>query len=101
MQVNYSLIIPIICTIATSVIAILNYKNSIDNRNSVEVTDRVKRDTAISTKLDMVITGNIELKSEIKNINNKFDDISERVARCEENTRHAHERIDKIEDKLN
>lgn len=101
MHINYSLIISIICTVVTSIIAILNYKNSIDNRNCVEVTDRVKRDTAISTKLDMVITGNIELKSEIKNINNKFDDISERVARCEENTKHAHGGIDKIEDKLN
>ncbi len=57
--------------------------------NKEAIEDRLKRNTTISTKLDLVITGNIELKSEIKNLNNKFDDISERAARCEENTKHA------------
>ena len=98
---NYSVIISIICTITTSIIAVLSYRNNMTNKNSEEVTDRVKRDTTISTKLDLVITGNVELKNEIKNINNKFDDISERLVRCEENSKHAHERIDKLEGKMN
>lgn len=101
MGTNYSLIISIICTITTSIIAVLSYRNNRTNQNSEEVTDRVKRDTTISTKLDLVITGNVELKNEIKSINNKFDDISERLVRCEENSKHVHERIDKLERKMN
>lgn len=101
MSINYSPIISIICTIITSIIALLTYKNNMSNGNKEAIEERVKRDTTISTKLDLVITGNVELKSEIKNLNNKFDDISERVARCEENTKHAHDRIDKLEDRLN
>ncbi len=100
MSVNYSLIISIICTLITCIIAVLTYKNCISNKNNEEIKDRVKRDTTISTKLDMVITGNIELKNDIKNIDDKFDSMSERVARCEENTNYAHERIDKIENKF-
>lgn len=97
---NYSLIISILCTITTSIIAVLSYKNNISSKSSEEVKERVKRDTTISTKLDLVITGNVELKNEIKSINNKFDDISERLVRCEENSKHAHERIDKLEGKM-
>lgn len=100
MTINYSLIISVTCTIITSIIAILNYKNAKGTKTNDEIKDRVKRDTEISTKLDMVITGNAELKNEIKGINSKFDDMNERVARCEENTKHAHERIDKLELKV-
>lgn len=101
MSANYSTVISIICTIITSIIAFLTYKKNMSNGDKDAIEERVKRDTTISTKLDLVITGNVELKSEIKYLNNKFDDISERVARCEENTKHAHDRIDKLEDKLN
>lgn len=101
MNTNYSLLISIICTITTSIIAFLSYKNNMKTRSNEEITDRVKRDTAISTKLDMVITGNVELKNEIKGINDKFDDISERVARCEEKTKNANERIERLENKVN
>lgn len=101
MSANYSTVISIICTIITSVIAFLTYKKNMSNGDKDAIEERVKRDTTISTKLDLVITGNVELKSEIKYLNNKFDDINERVARCEENTKHAHDRIDKLEDKLN
>lgn len=101
MNNNYSLLISIICTITTSIIAFLSYKNNIKSKSNDEITDRVKRDTAISTKLDMVITGNVELKNEIKNINDKFDDINERVARCEEKTKNVYERIEKLEYKVN
>lgn len=101
MSINYSTIISISCTVVTSIIALLTYKNNMNNSNKEAIEERVKRDTTISTKLDLVITGNVELKSEIKNLNNKFDDISERVAKCEENTKHAHDRIDKLENRLN
>ena len=77
------------------------YKNNIKIKNNDEITDRVKRDTTISTKLDMVITGNVELKNEIKGINDKFDEISKRVTICEEKTKSANKRIEKLENKVN
>lgn len=101
MSNNISLIISIVCTLLTSIIAVLSYKNTINIKDNEEITERVKRDTTISTKLDMVITSNVELKNEIKSINNKLDDMSERIARCEESTRHAHARIDKLERNFN
>ena len=100
MSINYSIIIPILCTIITSFISFLTYRNNMNNDSKEVMEERVKRDTTISTKLDLVITGNVELKNEIKNLNNKLDDISERVARCEESTKHAHDRINKLEDRL-
>ncbi len=96
-----SWIISITCTIITSIIAVLSYKSNIKNRSNEEMADRVKRDTTISTKLDMVITGNVELKNEMKSINDKFDEINERVARCEEQIKNFNERIDKLEYKKN
>ncbi len=99
--INYSALITIICTIATSLIAFLSYRNNNKSRNNQEVTERVKRDTEISTKLDMMITSTSEVKAEIKSLNNKFDEMSERIAKCEESTKQAHDRIDKIEFRLN
>lgn len=101
MIINYLPIISIICTIITVLLTFLTYKGNMNSDNKEKIEERVKRDTTISTKLDLVITGNVELKNEIKNLNNKFDDISERVARCEENAKHAHERIDNLERRLN
>ena len=92
-----SWIISITCTIITSIIAVLSYKSNIKNRSNEEMADMVKRDTTISTKLDMVTTGNVELKNEMKSINDKFDEINERVSRCEQQIKNFNERIDKIE----
>lgn len=97
---SYSLI-SIICTIITSIIALLTYKNNRSNRSREEIEEKVIRDITISARLDLVTTKNVELKSEMKNLNNKFDDVRERVVRCEERTKHAHDRIDKLEDRLN
>lgn len=99
MNINFTALISILCTVITSLLAFLSYKNNLKGRSNEEITDRVKRDTAISTKLDMVIVGNSELKNEIKSINDKFDEISERVARCEKKTKNAQDRIDKLESK--
>ena len=99
MNINFTALISILCTVITSLLAFLSYKNNLKGRSNEEITDRVKRDTAISTKLDMVIVGNSELKNEIKSINDKFDEISERVARYEEKTKNAQDRIDKLESK--
>lgn len=99
MNANITVWISILCTIITSIISFLSYKNNIRARTSNDISDRVKRDTTITTKLDMVISGTADLKNEIKNINDKFDEINERVARCEERTKNAHERIDRLESK--
>lgn len=100
MFIKYTPIISIICTLITSLIAFFSYRNNLRNKNKTDIVERVKSDTLISTKLDMVITGTAEVKSEIKNLNNRFDQISERVAICEESMKQAHGRIDKIEFRL-
>lgn len=97
---NYLSGISIVCTLLTSGIAFLSYRNNFRVKIDEKLTDRVKRDTAISTKLDMIITGTTELKNEIKSINNKLDEMNERLAKCEMSTRLAHNRIDKIESRL-
>lgn len=99
--INYSAFITIGCTIFTSLIAFLSYKNNMKSKDNQDITERVKRDTEISTKLDMMITSTSEVKTEMKSLNNKFDEMSERIAKCEESTKQAHDRIDKIEFRLN
>ena len=69
-------IVPILCSVIAVIVSLKNYSKDDKKETKEDITDRVKRDTAISTKLDMVITGNTELKNEIKGINNKFDDIT-------------------------
>ena len=100
-NINYSTIISIICTVITSILAYLTYKNNIGNKTRDSIADEVKRDTAISTKLDMVISGNNDLKDEIRDINEKLDTVTERIAKCEEQTKNASVRIEKIENKIN
>jgi peptidoglycan hydrolase CwlO-like protein len=99
--ISYSTIVTIGCTILTSLIAFLSYRNNSKLRNNQDITERVKRDTEISTKLDMMITSTSEVKAEMKNLNKKLDEMSERIAKCEESTKQAHDRIDKIEIRLN
>ena len=93
--------IPILCSVIAVVISLKNYSKDNKKETKEDITDRVKRDTTISTKLDMVIVGNTELKNEIKGINNKFDDITEKVARIEESCKQAHKRLDTLENKIN
>lgn len=78
----------------------MSYRNKCKINNTEKLTDKVKRDTAITTKLDMIITGTAELKNEIRVINNKLDEMSERIAKCEMSTKLAHNRIDKLETRL-
>lgn len=98
--INYSVLISIVCTLVTSIITILNYRNSISHKNNNDIFNRVKWDTTFSTKLDMVISSNIDLKNDIKLLNEKFDSVNERVVRCEERTSSFDSRIDKIELKI-
>jgi len=98
--IEYSPVISIICTIVTSLIAFLTLKSNLGKKNKEEITESVKRDTTISTKLDMVLSGNNDLKEEVKTINNKIDFITERIARCEEQTKNLTERVDKLEEKV-
>ena len=79
----------------------INYSTIISIISRDSIADEVKRDTAISTKLDMVISGNNDLKDEIRDINEKLDTVTERIAKCEEQTKNASVRIEKIEDKIN
>lgn len=100
-DMNYSSLISIICTVITSLVAFLTYKANLGSRTKDSITDRVKRDTAISTKLDMVLSGNNDLKDEVRSINDKFDTMTERIARCEEQTKNVSERVEKLEEKIN
>ena len=100
-DMNYSSLISIICTVITSLIAFLTYKATLGSRAKDSITDRVKRDTAISTKLDMVLSGNNDLKDEVRGINDKFDIMTERIARCEEQTKNVTERVEILEEKIN
>ena len=99
--INYSALITFLCTILTSVLAFLTYKNNSKIRVNGDITEKVKRDTEISTKLDMMITSTSEMKLEMRSLNNKLDEMSERIAKCEESMKQAHDRIDKIELRLN
>ena len=96
---KYSILISIICTITTSIIAFFTYKNNLHNKTREELSDRVRRDTEISIKLDMVIKGNVEMNDKVREINNKLDDMSERIARNEEQIKNAFNRIEKLEKK--
>ena len=90
-------IVPITCTIISIIITIIVFTRNTKKDNEKEITKDVKRDIEISTKLDMVLSGNVELKNETKEINGKFDKFNERLTRVEESVKSSHKRIDDLE----
>lgn len=99
MENNFIIYIPIFCTIISVVISFFTFKKNGNKEVETDITEDVRRDTILTTKMDMVIAGNGELKNEIRGINNKFDKVNERLARVEESSKQAHKRLDSIEKK--
>lgn len=89
-------VISIICTLITLYVLLKNTNKNEKKENNINV----KRDTEIDIKLDMLLSGNGSIKSDIKEIDNKFskkfDDVNERLIRVEESTKQAHKRLDDI-----
>lgn len=89
-------IVSIICTLITLYILLRNTSKN----DKKEDSSNVRRDAEIDIKLNMLLTGNESIKSNIKEIDNKFskkfDDVNERLIRVEESTKQAHKRIDDI-----
>ena len=93
---NILIYIPIICTIISVTISFLVFNKNKNKDNKKNITEEVKRDTILSTKLDMLIAGNSDLKTEIRGINSKFDKVNERLTRVEESSKQAHKRLDTL-----
>lgn len=91
-------IVSIICTLITLYILLRNTSKN----DKKEDSSNVRRDAEIDIKLNMLLTGNESIKSNIKEIDNKFskkfDDVNERLIRVEESTKQAHKRIDDIKE---
>lgn len=89
-------IIPVICTVITLIVLLKNNKKNDKNDDKQTII----RDAEIDIKLGMLLSGNESIKSNIKEIDNKFskkfDDVNERLIRVEESTKQAHKRIDDI-----
>ena len=67
---NILIYIPIICSIISVTISFLVFNKNKTKDNKENISEDVRRDTILSTKLDMVIAGNSDLKNEIRGINN-------------------------------
>ena len=93
---NILIYIPIICSIISVTISFLVFNKNKTKDNKENISEDVRRDTILSTKLDMVIAGNSDLKNEIRGINNKFDKVNERLIRVEESSKQAHKRLDTL-----
>lgn len=83
-------IIPVICTVITLYILI---RTTLKN-NQKDDNESIKANTEINVKLGLLLTSNEGIKTDIKNLDKKFNDVNERLIRVEESTKLAHKRID-------
>lgn len=81
---NILAIISIVCTIFNSMIIFNFNKKKIKSINRTEVSENVRNNTELSTKVEIIIRDISEIKSELKCIDKRNDEMSNQIARCEE-----------------
>lgn len=81
---NILAIISIVCTIFNSMIIFNFNKKKIKSINRTEVSENVRNNTELSTKVEIIIRDISEIKSELKSIDKRNDEMSNQIARCEE-----------------
>ena len=85
---------------ATGVISfVIGYLTFMKNRDKDNRSD-AHRDAVLEAKMDMVVSGVETIKLDIKSSDKRITELSEHLIRTDESVKHAHKRLDKIEDKL-
>ena len=101
MQLN--ILIGICGTLAGIIFGYISFQRNKSNDIKQDTKEETKSKVELNTKLDVLLSNNSEIKSSIKEMNNKFDkfkdDTTERLTKVEASTKFAHERIDKMEGK--
>ena len=75
---------------------IISYFGFMRNRDK-DVKKEATEKAVTDTKLNHIIVGVDSIKLDIKDGNNKFDDLSKNVIRIEEVAKSAHKRLDKMD----
>jgi len=99
MELN--IIIGMACGVAGLLISYLAFKRDTNKCAKEEVTEDVSKKIELDTKINLLLNNSTETKSDIRTINNKFDNFkdafSERLTRVEESSKQAHKRLDRVE----
>ena len=99
MQVN--ILIGICGTLAGIIFSYISFQRNKTTDIKQDAKEDTKSKVELNTKLDVLLSNNTEIKSSIKEMNNKFDefkdDTTERLTKVEASTKYAHDRIDKLE----
>lgn len=85
--------------IASAVTFLIGYLSFMKNRDKDTVAD-AQREAILETKLNMIANGVNTLILDQKDINKRLSSLSEHAIRNDERVRQAHERIDKLEERV-
>lgn len=86
-------VLTIIIIFGGLVVSFLVYKRT----GIKDLLKKTKEDAILATKLETINQGVINIQVDIKAHNSKFDNMSEKITRCEESVKSAHKRIDDME----
>lgn len=64
-----------------------------------DVEEKAEERATMNTKLTNIDTGVRDIQVQVRNTDNRLDEINDRVIRAEESVRSAHKRIDRMEEK--
>ncbi|MBR6873007.1 MAG: hypothetical protein IKN17_05835 [Ruminococcus sp.] len=87
-----------ISLLSLAVAAIVGFTNLRRSKTSDDRRDAAEMTTVI-VKLESISTGITEIKSDMRNLQTSQQELRDRLIICEQSTKSAHHRIDKIEGK--
>lgn len=89
----------VISVLSLTVAAIVGFTNLRRNRSADDQRDAAEMTTVI-VKLETISTGVAEIKADMRNLQTSQQELRDRLIICEQSTKSAHHRIDKIEGKV-
>ena len=88
----------VISVLSLTVAAIVGFTNLRRNRSADDQRDAAEMTTVI-VKLETISTGVAEIKADMRNLQTSQQELRDRLIICEQSTKSAHHRIDKLEGK--
>lgn len=85
-------IVTLICTVSGAIIGYMTYRK----RSYQDIGDDASQKALQTAKLDYISRGIDDIKLDMKSHDKSIKDLTIRIVKCEESTKSAHHRIDRL-----
>lgn len=97
MTVEIAVLVSVVSVAFSIFFGVKNAKRSDDG----EIERRTEETTRMNVKLDLISQNTLEIKNDMRNLNDKVEEQARQIVIIDQSTRSAHHRIDGIEERLN